>query len=181
MTTRPVWLLDVDGVVNCITQHPNHSIWPENSWLYTEVEAAGQTWPISTSTHVIDYINNIHDEGLAEIRWHTTWQADANRLGHNIGLRNFPVAEAPEFHDRSFTARAIRDGTPAWWKFSAALRVLHEENRPLIWTDDDLERETRRYGWPFPIKPFLPIVPLQEDGLTRTHLRQISEFIEEVA
>jgi hypothetical protein len=74
---------------------------------------------------VVNFLTGVHEEGRAEIRWHTTWQHDAQNLADLVGLPKFPVADAPEaprdgVPNGELTAARMRDGLPAWWKYGAA-------------------------------------------------------------
>ena len=136
----PVWLLDVDGVINAVARRPDTDVWPPQAWSARRVTALdGRTWPILTAQPVLDFLCAVHGAGRAEIRWHTTWQRSAvARLGPALDLPEWPVAEAPEFtrfEDSGYDAGTSLD---QWWKSGAAERVLGQEGRRLVWTDDDL-------------------------------------------
>lgn len=176
--TKPIWLLDIDGVVNSLSNKAPRYVWPLETWHKIDVaDTAGISWPILYSTEVIDRINAVHDSGLAEVRWHTTWQESALNFADAVGLRGFYIADAPEFENLGqYTAQAILNCLPTWWKFPAALRVLQEEGRPLIWTDDDVETGLRNYEWPegLPDRLILPI--RGTEGLKSSHFGQITSF-----
>lgn len=183
---RPVWLLDVDGVLNAISKEPDGAVWPKNKWVTATARSGNANWPILAAQPVLDFIARTHTSGRAEVRWHTTWQHDALALGKLLGLPEFAVQDCPEFYrERQLTGGAapvtVRG---SWWKLPAAERVLGEEGRPLIWTDDDIrweiellgrDRNLRRLG------PVLTITPPQHVGLTPKHLRLIDEFIDHLA
>lgn len=177
---KPVLLLDVDGVINATAVNPDLSVWPEEAWLRCRVRAADDTWPILAARPVIAFINKIHDEGLVDVRWHTTWQWHAKRLADRIGLQQFPIADAPEYDDDQHFVASLREGRPTWWKLPAALRVLQEERRPLIWIDDDLNHELRHFDWPIGIPQLLTITPNGIEGITARHIQKITAFIDEV-
>ena len=124
-TDVPVWLLDIDGVINAFRRQPQGS-WPRRSWIRTRV--AG--YEIVAALPVIAFLREVHRDGLAEIRWHTTWQEKALDVGDALSLPTFHVQASPEF--------AERDADEVWWKLPAARRVL-EGGRPVVWTDDDAE------------------------------------------
>lgn len=178
----PVWLLDVDGVINKIGENPDASIWPKDQWSVGTARCGGEDWPILWAQPVIEFIKYAHESGRVEVRWHTTWQHEATAIEDLCGLPKFAVAHAPEFDNPSqHAARAILDGLPRWWKLPAALRVVRDEQRPLIWTDDDINPEL---GSRYPIDnlkehaPTLAISPNQYTGLTPKHLRQIAAWLD---
>jgi hypothetical protein len=72
-----------------------------------------------------------------------------------------------------------------WWKIGAALRVVEDEKRPLLWTDDDADSF---WNLPKPVRlrittaqPTLIVAPAPETGLCKRHLRQIDAFLTECA
>jgi hypothetical protein len=164
MDATPVWLLDIDGVVNVITEAPDSTVWPAKAWVRAEATCAGSPWPLLAARPVLDLIRRVHRAGLAEIRWHTTWQEGAIGVGAALGLPPFPVEPCPWFGDR-------------WWKLIAVERVL-SQGRPLLWTDDDAERRLGDEGYELPMSPDALIVsPRSSDGLTAAHLRRIAAFL----
>lgn len=176
--TKPVWLLDIDGVVNAVGEPVDGDGW--GGWEYGKAIAGGQEWPLRWAPELVAHINDIHGSGLAEVRWHTTWQADAANFAAAVGLDDFEIAEAPEFYDRGYAARCIMNNRPQWWKLPAAERVLFDEKRPLLWTDDDIfseigdSDELEALG----VSPdFYAVVPNQSVGLTSSAVAQIRQWL----
>lgn len=175
MNPMPVWLLDIDGVINAAGKSvPTHA-WPADAW--NDVRARddkGRSWRILAAQPVIDFIREVHQTGRAEIRWHSTWQAHSANVGDVLGLPTFGVQHAPEFLDNRDYLRRNK-----WWKYPAALRVLGEEGRPLVWTDDDagtdLSRDERAELTE--LGRVLIVSPDHTTGLCRRHLRQIDAFL----
>ena len=67
---------------------------------------------------VVDFLIGVHEQDRAEIRWHTTWQHDAQNLANLVGLPTFPIAEAPEapvsgIPNGVLEVARMRDGLPA--------------------------------------------------------------------
>jgi len=174
----PVWLLDVDGVVNAHTNSPQRllSAWPKEAWVDTEADGGRKVWQIQAATPVVDFIRKVHDSGLAEIRWHTTWQEHALNVGRAIGLPDFPIHDAPEY-DPGFWHR-VR-GTDSWWKLPSVTRLVHLEKRALIWTDDDIDYEMtkqQRRSLQEDNRVLL-IAPDAYVGLCQVHLDKIDKFL----
>ncbi|GAB3867873.1 hypothetical protein ACFPIJ_23490 [Dactylosporangium cerinum] len=121
MSHPPVWLLDVDGVIN--TRRP---LWgPE---LRRGVaRSQGVDWPIRWAPPLITRIRRLAVAGVVEVRWCTTWCPDADALERLFDLP--PLG-------RALTAAELAavEGTDAV-KLAAARRVLAERRR-LVWTDD---------------------------------------------
>jgi len=182
VTAIPVWLLDVDGVINACTPKPDPSIWAQDMWREGKAAADNGTFTIRWSTSVVDFIREVAESGRAEVRWHTTWQHHAAAIEELTGLPSLAVAEAPEFDSPSaYAAKAIADGRPDWWKLPTAERVVRDECRPLIWTDDDITSGLWRYDVDAGLRAFAPallVSPNERTGLTPKHLRLIGDFLD---
>jgi len=174
---RPVWLLDVDGVLNACSSRGCRSVWPQECWhRHLVADSAGRKWPILVADPIVSYLRAVHANGDAEIRWHTSWQHSApQRLAPALGLPDWAVAVAPEHHD---PAEHTAHG---WWKLAAAARVLDEEGRRLVWTDDDISFGTQLLGSRVAEllrRPgVLAITPRTTIGLTRKNLLAVDEFL----
>lgn len=182
--STPVWLLDIDGVINAASKkHPSMG-WGADAWIEGKAHCDGRGWRILAATPVIEYLRQVHESGTAEIRWHTTWQASAQAVADLLDLPRWPIADAPEFENQgTYVAKAICDGMSQWWKLPAAERVILDEKRPLIWTDDDIHRELWRPSdllWMQDAPPgsILLVAPSTATGLLPKHLRQIATFID---
>ena len=117
----PVWLLDVDGVINA--NRPGWSAAPHQA----TVAASGTTWRMRWEPRLATAIRETHLSGAAEVRWATSWVSYPDELERVFRLPTLPLA---------FTDEAYRGITEA--KINAALHVVETENRPLIWTDDEV-------------------------------------------
>lgn len=169
-----VWLLDIDGVINAPAKPgarpPTHA-WPVDAWIDTKADN-GTTWRILAARPVLDFIRSVHEQGRAEIRWHTTWQERSAEVAKALDLPDFPVQEAPEFDQTEEHLR--RD---QWWKLPAVWRVLSEGHR-VLWTDDDAswdltaDQKTRLAAAGCHI-----VSPDPMTGLYKKHLQQIDEFL----
>jgi hypothetical protein len=182
MNTPPVWLLDIDGVVNAISAAPHPDVWPADRWIRAEATCAGAQWPLLAAAPVLDFVRRVHRTGRAEIRWHTTWQREADGVSRALGLPEFAVQAAPEFD--SWQRQRVGGATPVgatWWKLPAAEGVVDGEGRALLWTDDDAEtqlglvggREHRLYRLP----AVLVVAPRTQIGLTPMDLLTIDAFL----
>lgn len=115
----PVWLLDVDGVINA--SRPGWSAAPRKGYAY----AAGHEYKMRWAPALITRIRDLHKAGTVEVRWCTTWCAYADQLERLWALP--PL-------DRAFTDDVNGDAA-AFAKLAAARHVL-DTGRRLIWTDD---------------------------------------------
>lgn len=170
----PVLLLDIDGVLNATATKVPDWTWPPNTWTRQHIDG----FQITSSSRVVDFLTEVHESGLAEIRWHTTWQDRALDVGERLGLPAFPVQECTEWPPTSeLVAFWIREGWPRWWKYKAAERILAEEKRRLIWVDDDILDELKapqrqvlkRLG------KILLVCPVSHTGLDAGDLRRIGD------
>lgn len=174
--TRPVWLLDLDGVVNAVprVRDPLPNAWPRDTWISVEMgnSYTERTWPILASRQVVEFINEVDDNYDIDILWHSTWQQDANKVAAAIGLHEFEVLAAPEHEGWTKGARG-------WWKLPGAQRMLRDRGGHLIWTDDDacfpdISREERKL---FRDAGALVIAPNPQQGLVRSNLDRIRFYL----
>jgi hypothetical protein len=115
----PIWLLDVDGVIN--VNKPRWHAAPRRAFAYDN----GTTWTIRWAPRLIDRIRDLHTSGVAEVRWCSTWCAQADQLERIFRLP--PLG-------RAFTEE-LRGVACSVAKLAAAREVL-ADGRRLIWTDD---------------------------------------------
>lgn len=128
--SKPIWLLDMDGVLNAHGEG-----WPVlqewNDWtLFT-----ARGFPIRYSPTMVARIRALHETGRVEVRWLTTWGHWANTDLPELGFPEFEVAAEPPFRDHG-----------GWWKFPVA-RDLFDQGHALIWTDDDLAFSSDALDW----------------------------------
>lgn len=164
MPDAPLWLLDVDGVINAVCG----SVPP--GYERRRVNGYQITWnPV-----VIDRMRQLHETSAVEIRWLTTWCHDAaTKIAPALGLPLDCIVEGDADH------KSLRDG---WWKSHTAKRLSDAEpDRALIWTDDDLDYAERngevdwlrdRTG------PTFAYAPDVRQGITPKYLARIETFIE---
>jgi hypothetical protein len=123
------------------------------------------------------------------VRWLTTWGAHANgELRELFGLPELAVAGEPPHvsgahgagsHGEAVATRGGRAEKKAgWWKLEAVQRiVLTEPERPVIWTDDDLNGERDAVAW---VERHVPrrllLSPRPSLGLTPRQLRAIRAY-----
>jgi HAD domain in Swiss Army Knife RNA repair proteins len=119
--TTPVWLLDVDGVIN--VTRPGWGAPPRKGYALS----MGVSWPVRWAPRLIDRIRALHAAGRVEIRWCSTWCPDADQLERLFGL---PAL------GRTFTGVVPTGAEGDAAKLAAAQDVVREEGRSLVWTDD---------------------------------------------
>lgn len=145
MTLPPVLLLDVDGVVNAM--QPGWGGTPRKAGAWSASDSYEYT--IRWAPALVDRIRDLHKAGTVEVRWCTTWCADADVLER---LWRLPPLE------RAFTD-PIKGRAASMAKLAAARQVL-DDGRRLIWTDDvevptsgDLFDELTKSGRALLIRP----------------------------
>ena len=116
---NPVWLLDVDGVLNAA--RPGWGEAPRSGTAYS----AGQPFRLRWAPALVARIRELRGRGVVEIRWCSTWNNDADQVERLLGL---PRLDRTWQHPIGSTAAAIA-------KLAAARAVL-DQGRRLIWTDD---------------------------------------------
>ncbi|MEU7870807.1 HAD domain-containing protein [Dactylosporangium sp. NPDC049140] len=160
MTTPPVWLLDVDGVIN--VRRPQWHAQPHHGTAFS----AGMGWRMRWAPQLIARIRALHRTGAAEVRWCTSWCAEADQLERLFRLPAF--------------GRAFPDETPGDGRKLAAARAVLAEGRRLIWTDDAEvpvpQEEPELYSELTAGGHALLIRPHERDGLRPAHLDQIEAF-----
>ncbi len=165
LDNRPVWLLDVDGVLNAVK--PGR-VWKAAPFHATVTVDVG--YRLRWAPGLVKRIRGLHAEGVVEIRWCTSWcpYASAVELALNMP-RDLP--------------RALTDGQCEMFgrqldaaKAGAALGVW-DEGRRLVWTDDTavaaaagLHDQLTAGG------RGLLIAPDSRFGLTPQHMDRIEDF-----
>lgn len=116
-TTPPIILLDIDGVINCLsTMACKDGTWET---YYPDIKQSRvETMTITWSPTMVKRINKWAD--IAEIRWLTSWGHRAVRaISPALGFKKFKVA--------------------TFYKECTAKGLTQEElNRPIVWIDDFL-------------------------------------------
>ena len=157
----PIWFLDVDGVVNALSRPA------PIGYQITNANTMGRGWRIVFSREVVDFINRVNREGLAEVRWLTTWQQDAHReLAPAVGLDAFPAYDDPQEIESPMS----------WWKGTIVVDELLAHGRPFVWTDDDIDDDTAIDFSEEPV-PSLLIAPDPSTGLNSRDLTRIEHFL----
>lgn len=137
--TKPIIMLDVDGVLNFFPHHANFRIGESLPFTDGEVGRANpgstphggysRSYEINWSPTVIRFFLELHESGKAEVCWLTTWGSGANgELSDLIGFPgNFRVlGEPPRLATRFHTEDDSYEDRDDWWKFTCAKRVRRE-------------------------------------------------------
>lgn len=177
MTGLPVWLLDVDGVLNAVVSSgkkpPKSAGWPADSWRDFHARHRDKWYRIVAAEPVLDVVRRAHTEKLAEVRWLTTWEDDdavLTEIAPKLGLPEFPVAGRQE----EFPARHL------WWKLPIAMRTYAEDpDRDLLWTDDHFSMWRPAKVWATTYQDRVTVVsPNEGQGLIPAHVNKIVRWLE---
>jgi hypothetical protein len=178
---RPVWLLDIDGVVNALAPGPLPRAWPEDEWVQRVVHAnvpgrGPMVLPILAARPVLTFVGDVVRSGSADVVWHSTWRASAvTDLAPMLGLPPIPISVAPEWMPE-WTPKWTQRADGVWWKLPAAQRVV-AAGRPLVWTDDDLGVLADQVAALAEHPDTLLIGPDPQTGITADQLETIAAFL----
>lgn len=160
----PVWLLDVDGVINASK--------PDKVWndIATDYAYGGTgRYYLKWSPTLISRIRDMHLSGRVEVVWCTTWCDYAHNLEKLWELPKLNRAFTDYDENRSVTNV----------KVMAAHGVLNRGRR-LIWTDDDVvPRMQHLFADEIDNGNALLIGPDEWFGLTKFDIMNIERFIGE--
>ena len=153
-----MWLLDVDGVLNAVTD-VDPPTWPR--WELSQARA----FPIRWSPDVLDRITALVDAGAVEVRWLTTWSGAITQLPFTAG-HGWPLAGEAD----------LEDPEVRWWKLAVA-RQTHQPGRRMVWTDDDIAVVPAARAWADAAPEVLALSPDPAVGLTPADLDRIEDFL----
>jgi hypothetical protein len=164
---RPVWLLDVDGVLNAA--RPGWGEDPDQGDAFVD----GACYSLRWAPALTRWIGALTLSGAVEIRWATTWVDHIVQIERLLRLPRLETA---------FHGLQGEDDDPLARKVKAALDVVEVERRPLIWTDDDAIPEhgellDRLLDGGVPV---LLLSPGSRQGLQPDDLTAIDDFLAEL-
>ncbi|GAA2526220.1 HAD domain-containing protein [Pilimelia columellifera] len=116
----PIWLLDVDGVINATKPEWGAAPHRGDAWAGTT------SWRMRWAPALLDRLRALRSAGRVEIVWCSTWCAYADQLER---LFRLPAL------DRAFTDPVVGPEADRL-KIEAARKVLRGGRR-LVWTDDE--------------------------------------------
>jgi hypothetical protein len=162
VTPRVRLLLDVDGVLNALSNSDNRGPWKD--WRFEMVNGFGITW----SPTVAKFIRTLTGQGV-DVRWLTTW-------GHNANDFLCAVLDLPQF---PVVAEYAYDSGPRWWKLGPAQLLYELDPVPFVWIDDDLDYDFEAVEWlaTLPADSHLAVTPDPFTGLNPDHVDSISAFV----
>lgn len=168
MTSQPpVWLLDVDGVINA--NRPGWGSAPHRRFAYLPTPRGLREYKLTWAPALIRRILQAKRAGV-DVRWCTTWCEVPDELTRVLRIE-LPSALTPE---------QAADTEVNYFKLAAATAVVLEERRPLIWTDDMALPKTPAEWAPFlnSMVPWLMLEPRENRGLQEEHLDYIQGWVD---
>ncbi|AVT39407.1 hypothetical protein [Plantactinospora sp. BB1] len=120
----PVWLLDVDGVINA--RSPQWGRAPRRADVWSHADRC--EYPMRWAGALVDRIRRLHESGVVEVRWCSTWCPEADLLER---LWRLPVL------DRALLCDPVPAGELGWPVKLAAAHAVLAAGRTLVWTDDE--------------------------------------------
>jgi hypothetical protein len=175
---KPLWFVDVDGVINALVDYvAKHHLNHYSDWETIDVNG----YPIVFSPTLIDSINRL--SGYIDIVFLSTWAESAvTDLAPALGL-NIKSFLRPDGSNSSFEYQG-NDAAKRWWKLNGILKHINNDHRPFIWTDDDMHNDIQRaiFGRAaFEGVDNLLIAPNSKIGLTNQHIEMITTFTSRIS
>lgn len=150
---KPVWLLDVDGVINV------DRIGEWDTTLTTgRAVADGESYRMRWVPEVVDFIRDTAEAGRVRVVWCTTWCPYTAVLEALWSLPKLDTAWSDGLYGR-YARKAKRD----------TAKLYADHGVPVIWTDDDVAESFA--------PSVLGIRPDSRYGLTPGDLAEIKDFI----
>lgn len=189
MNDKPVWFLDIDGVINSDRRRPapwkNVGRWERTQVFTPSLENRGP-WEVNYSNEVVKFINKM--SAVVDIVWLTSWahEADASlapalRLPDGLPL-GFDMAKVDS---------SLLDFGMVWRAKNLSIHTLLKEgdmslpedervpfkNRKVIWTDDEITSETvDDLLLHVNVQP-LCVSPFENECLLPSHLEAILDYV----
>lgn len=159
--TRPLWLLDVDGVLNV---NPGKPRWHAAPRKTVARPGDGKEYVLRWAPALIARVRSLHTSGTVEVRWASSWIGHTDVLARTLGL--------PDFEDAYVMHGAY---SHQHRKLDAAIFAARRGRR-VIWTDDDAipsDGEWRRF---LDDAGALLIAPRPNRGLSPEHMDAIEAY-----
>lgn len=157
--SRPLILLDLDGVVNPLRYSPANGIKVRQDYADWEVHPDLPERLASISS-------------LAQIVWASAWESESNMINDFFGIPHYPWVEWTE-KPYLGSVHLPRIDT---WKFPTILRLVESQlkDTTVLWVDDELGKDVLEYSSQV---PNLHVHPVDGSvGLTATDWSTIKKF-----
>ena len=157
--SKPLLLIDVDGVLNPVGDHSERKGWQKHT-------LAG--WPVRLHPKHGKWLSALAD--VFDLTWATTWEDEANQyIAPIVGLPQMPVVP---FTEEAF----IEDHRGTTWKLSGVAHYVGD--RPCAWLDDDIWQDALDWaeGRTLFGIPTLVVWVKPEMGLLEHHIEKLKAF-----
>lgn len=170
MRDLPVWLLDVDGVLNA-TSKPGWHAPPTRRYAYANGAEFSMRWAPS----LLDRIRTLIRTEQVEVRWATSWIGYTAQLERMFGLP--PLIDAFRLDPALLAGTEERRQATEANKRAAALEIVRSGRR-LLWTDDDAIWPNGPERDELTAAGALLIAPDERRGLQPDHLDAIDAWLQ---
>lgn len=160
--------LDCDNVVSSDALFPART---ETGWLGEWTTTVLDRMTLLFAHELIEEINRLSTRDDLNIIWLTDWEKGTADLSRVMGLPIFPYLE-------------MRDGdmytVDPWWKLRHVQEAWESTNDRIIWLDDSIPGNAQAREWVEQEREHervFTIAPVNNWGLTRSHIHQIEDFL----
>lgn len=140
-TARPIVLLDVNGVIDPLGEHPSTHVIVKRSW---------GNWLVPTKFP--EYLQAL--QAVADVYWVSAWEEEANDVNDFFNLPHLPNVPF-----------GARDMSSEWWKLYWVRQAMQDwGDRAIVWVDDEFDHTV--FAFARSHTSFHPIAVSGLEGLT---------------
>lgn len=166
--TRPVMLLDVDGVLNV----PG----PDHAARDVRLTEGPHAWILSPKPITLPFLKWAWKH--FSVHWLTAWHGSANLIAEWAGLARAPVVGDIREHRRLVDSEPVGGSGNQWrtwdWKFEAVKRRFGRRRGAVVWIEDGIAPEAEE--WVKARPNFRYFGTDSFTGVTPDHVRGIAAF-----
>jgi len=178
MNSKPILLLDFDGVLNFFSSSSGYKKAKDTAGYVkqTTLIVNGEAVPVSWPAESVKRLNDLKRTTGYEWKWLSTWRSWTTLIDDELGTRSDGFVSWKEADGKNYPGYNVRESYGA--KLAHVLRINDEDKRPFVWVDDEATDFFSPDQLSYDV-PHLIIKPDEKTGMTRTHLTQIEKFMRE--